>query len=44
MKGISHTEEAIKKNREAHLGKRLSPKTEFKKGLIPWNKGLKKEA
>lgn len=44
MKGKSHTEEAIKKNREAHLGKRLSPKTEFKKGLIPWNKGLKKEA
>ena len=25
----------------SHKGKHSSPKTEFKKGIIPWNKGLK---
>lgn len=38
MKGKKHSEEAKKKNREAHLGKRNSIETEFKKGMIPWNK------
>ncbi len=37
-KGRKHTEEAKQKNREAHLGKRNSISTEFKKGMIPWNK------
>lgn len=40
-KGKHHTEEAKEKNRLAHIGKRVSPKTEFKKGSIPWNKGIK---
>lgn len=26
---------------EIKIGQRLSPKTEFKKGMIPWNKGMK---
>jgi len=30
--GKSHTKEANEKNRQAHLGKHYSPKTEFKKG------------
>lgn len=38
--GKNHTEKAKEKNRLAHLGKRNSPKTEFKKGLIPWNKDM----
>lgn len=33
--------EAVEKARVAKLGKRYSPKTEFKKGLVPWNKGIK---
>lgn len=40
MKGKHHTKKAKEKNRLAHLGKCSSPKTVFKKGLIPWNKGL----
>jgi hypothetical protein len=26
---------------KSHLGKRISEKTEFKKGNIPWNEGFK---
>src|SRR3989344_5724828 len=37
--GRSHSEESKKLMSESHKGKHLSPKTEFKKGLIPWNKG-----
>lgn len=40
-KGIPNTEEMNRKNREAHLGKRHSIATEFKKGFIPWNKDKK---
>ena len=32
MKGKRHTEESKEKNRQAHLGKRYSPATEFKPG------------
>jgi len=32
----------IKKISQSHKGKRLSPNTEFKKGLIPKNKGISK--
>ena len=40
-KGLTgiHSEESLRKNREAHLGKH--PMSAFKKGRIPWNKGLK---
>ena len=37
--GKKHKPEAKEKNRIAHLGKRQSVSTEFKKGLVPWNKG-----
>lgn len=40
-KGIPWSEEAKKKMRKAHKGKHYSPKTEFKKGLIPWCAGKK---
>jgi len=40
-KGISMSEEARKKLSEARKGKRLSQKTEFKLGHIPWHKGKK---
>ena len=33
------SEESKKKISEKHMGKRMSIPTEFKKGLIPWNKG-----
>lgn len=37
--GKKHTEESKEKNRLSNLGRRSSVGTEFKKGLIPWNKG-----
>ena len=42
-KGKPISEETREKCRLGNLGKKLSPSTQFKKGLIPWNKGLKKE-
>lgn len=55
FKGHKHTEESKEKNRLAHLGKPMHPKTlaalrkanlggnktSFKKGMKPWNKGLR---
>lgn len=35
--GKKRSEEDRKKMSIAKLGKRLSPNTEFKKGIIPWN-------
>ena len=40
-KGIPMREETRKKLREVRKGKQYSPKTEFKKGHIPWHKGKK---
>jgi hypothetical protein len=41
MKGIPKSE-AVKLNLSIQRkGKRISPKSEFKKGMIPWNKGKK---
>jgi hypothetical protein len=37
--GKKHSEERVRKNRERQKGTHHSPKTEFKKGMIPWNKG-----
>ncbi len=37
--GKKHTKESLSKMSESHKGKHSSPKTEFKRGLIPWNKG-----
>lgn len=37
--GKKHSNKTKEKDRIAHLGKHSSPKTEFKKGIIPWNKG-----
>lgn len=39
--GKKHTKETTKNWSEKRKGKHTSPKTEFKKGLIPWNKGKK---
>lgn len=36
-----HTKETIETIKEKSRGKHYSPKTEFKKGLIPWNRGKK---
>ena len=38
-----HTDMSKKKMSEKNKGKHSSPKTEFKKGLIPWNFGKKME-
>ncbi len=44
LKGAKHTEESIRKNRLAHLGRPVwnkgLPNSGFKKGYIPWNKGV----
>lgn len=40
-KGIPATKEAKEKQSLLKKGKHLSPETEFKKGLTPWNKGKK---
>ena len=37
----NHHPEVVEKARQANIGKRRSPQTEFKKGFIPWNKGKK---
>lgn len=39
MYGKHHTRESIEKMSAAKKGKRSSPKTEFRKGTVPWNKG-----
>jgi len=38
MYGKHHTEETKEKCKLANLEKHRSPKTEFKKGIVPWNK------
>lgn len=40
-KGKELSKETKDKLKKAHLGRRHSPKSEFKKGQIPWNKGMK---
>ena len=42
--GKKQPTDAIEKSRTKKLGKRYSPKTEFKKGQTPWNKGIKTNA
>ena len=37
----THTKETIEKIKEKCKGQRNSQETEFKKGIVPWNKGLK---
>ena len=39
--GKHHTEEVKERLRDINLNKHSSPKTEFKKGLIPWNRNKK---
>ena len=39
--GKHHSEESKKRMSDLKKGKHLSSKTEFKKGLIPWNNGTK---
>lgn len=41
INGHKHSEETKRKMSEKKIGKRISPKTEFKKGIVPWNKGKK---
>lgn len=33
-----YSEETIEKMRKAKIGKRISPNTEFQKGIVPWSK------
>lgn len=40
-KGIATSETSRAKMSERKKGKHLSPQTEFKRGLLPWNKGAK---
>ena len=35
--GVKHSKKSRENMSKAHKGQRVSPKTEFKKGLIPWN-------
>ena len=39
--GVKHSTETRKKASERNKGKHYSKKTEFKKGMTPWNKGKK---
>ena len=41
MHNTPHTEESKLKMSKSKLGKHYSPKTEFKKGITPWNTGKK---
>lgn len=41
FEGKHHSEETKKTLSEQRKEQRLSPKTEFKKGMVPWNKGKK---
>lgn len=41
LKGTKHSIKTRKKISKSKIGKRNSIKTEFKKGRIPWNSGLK---
>ncbi len=41
MKGKHHSEKSKKKMSEFRKGLHYSPKTEFKKGIVPWIKGKK---
>lgn len=38
--GHKHSKEMKKKLSEIKKGKHISPSTEFKKGIVPWNKGI----
>ncbi len=40
-KGLKHTQESKIKLIKNHSGKHYNTKTEFKKGIIPWNRGIK---
>ena len=42
-KGLPMKEEMKLKLSESQKGQHHSPKTEFKKGNTPWNKGLKNQ-
>ncbi len=40
--GRRHRPESNEKNRVSNAGRRSSVQTEFKKGIIPWNKGIER--